>query len=342
MANFWKLGAMVWCLTVIGWLVSPVISFLVNKLLSYLDFDISRKLRELELHTIPVLKLTLADVIEQRMLIEEKDEGMGSGSDLITLREVGKDLKSALHEAEDILDLIEYHRTEKKVIGDGKSHGTLHNAVGACIAFCQRSWLGRRIEVHRAKLWQCPQSLNQQFSVLRAKLLHCAQSLKQQFSGHIEQGSVPDVLLKSASSAPESTVDIEHESATQPHTAPDAPSNSAGSTTEFRGDNEHGSVTQAPMPDALSNPQMLDSSSNSLVQMIRGWSGHLNITSCYQSISVGLKVLYSLLCSYRDWSYEAIGIQVTSFTCPIPAARTNIYVLKKFTFFSFCSTLSTK
>jgi len=42
----------------------------------------------------------------------------GSESDLMTLEQLTQDLKSALYEAEDILDLIEYHRIERKVSGD--------------------------------------------------------------------------------------------------------------------------------------------------------------------------------------------------------------------------------
>ena len=47
--------------------MSPTINFHLNKFFSYLDLDTSRKLRDLEIDTIPKLRLTLGDAEEQRM-----------------------------------------------------------------------------------------------------------------------------------------------------------------------------------------------------------------------------------------------------------------------------------
>lgn len=135
MADFWKLGAMAWCLTVLSWLLVPIISFLVNKFFSYLSVDVSRKLGELEVHSIHYLKKALMDTHEQRILRAAK--GMRSDSDVIALNKLGEGLKSALYDAEDILDLIDYHRIDKK------SKGDLHDVVGACISCCVRTWFGR-------------------------------------------------------------------------------------------------------------------------------------------------------------------------------------------------------
>lgn len=99
-----------------GWLLSPLISLLLNKFFSCPAYDTSRKLRDLEVHTVPDLKLTLRNAEQQRMLRAAQEKG--SESDLRTLEQLTKDLKSALYEAEDILDLIEYHRIERKVSRD--------------------------------------------------------------------------------------------------------------------------------------------------------------------------------------------------------------------------------
>lgn len=100
-----KLGWITWVLAVIGWFLSPIISLLVNKIFVYLVvFDTSKKLKELKIHTIPRLKQMLSAVEEQTMLREAEDEG--SQSDLIILDSTKMDLKSALYEAEDILDLL--------------------------------------------------------------------------------------------------------------------------------------------------------------------------------------------------------------------------------------------
>ena len=55
-------------MVIMGWLLSLILSFLVSKFFVHLSFDRSRKLRKLEIDTIPSLKETLRKVEEQRML----------------------------------------------------------------------------------------------------------------------------------------------------------------------------------------------------------------------------------------------------------------------------------
>ena len=152
MSNPWGIQAVGSSIVIIGWLLSPILSFLVNKFFANLSFDTSRKLRKLEIDTIPSLKETLTKVEEQRMVGAVK--GKGSESNLVTLKKIENDLKSVLYEAEDILDLVDYHRIEKKVKGDGPSW--ISRAVGACITRCKGTWLFRRcIEGIRPALCQC-------------------------------------------------------------------------------------------------------------------------------------------------------------------------------------------
>jgi hypothetical protein len=84
-----------WVFVVIGWLLTPIISLLFNRFFSHPTYDdTSRKLWDLEIHTIPNLELMLRDVEEQRMLRAAKDKG--SESDLIILNQLTKDLKVCL------------------------------------------------------------------------------------------------------------------------------------------------------------------------------------------------------------------------------------------------------
>lgn len=151
---------------IMSWLLVPIITFLVNKFFSILLNDTSRKLSNLENLTIPSLKETLIEVEEQRMLRAAKDAR--SESDLRTLDRLSTELKSALYEAEEILDLIDYYRIEKRIVDDAKENGRswvqqilctfgacmvhckgsswvqhLHNGVDFCIACCKGSLFGR-------------------------------------------------------------------------------------------------------------------------------------------------------------------------------------------------------
>jgi len=81
-------------------------------------------------------------------------------SDLRLLDEIMKDLKYALHEAEDILDVVDYKKIEKTAMGQGPTGAFisrvmtcigswprhLHGAAGSLISLCKRScsglWMG--------------------------------------------------------------------------------------------------------------------------------------------------------------------------------------------------------
>lgn len=63
-----------WGVTVVGWLIAPIMNLLVNKFVSYIGFNASRKLRELEIHTLPKLEDMLRELEEQRMQKEAEDD----------------------------------------------------------------------------------------------------------------------------------------------------------------------------------------------------------------------------------------------------------------------------
>jgi hypothetical protein len=142
MASPLQIAAVGWGFVVMGWMLTPILSFLVDKFFANLSFDTSRKLRKLEINTIPSLRETLRKVEEQRMVGEVK--GKGSDSDLATLKKIENDLKSIMYEAEDILlDVVDYHRIEKEVKGDGPSW--ISRAAGTCITHCKGTWFRRCI-----------------------------------------------------------------------------------------------------------------------------------------------------------------------------------------------------
>ncbi|KAB8082185.1 hypothetical protein EE612_003984 [Oryza sativa] len=113
MANPWRIAAVGWGVTVVGWLIAPIMNLLVNKFVSYIGFNASRKLRELEIHTLPKLEDMLRELEEQRMQKEAEDDR----SAVKKLEQPCEELRSALYEAEDILDLIDYHQIKNKVNG---------------------------------------------------------------------------------------------------------------------------------------------------------------------------------------------------------------------------------
>ncbi|KAK8450390.1 hypothetical protein SEVIR_6G019950v4 [Setaria viridis] len=119
-------------LTVLGWFITPIIAFLVHKIFAYLMSrklrELSRKLRELEIHTVRNLIRTLEIVDDRRA----QEGAKRSESDLEILDKMKKDLKAALYEAEDILDLIEYHRIEKALTGKTEPpHGSSSSLLPA-------------------------------------------------------------------------------------------------------------------------------------------------------------------------------------------------------------------
>ncbi|TVU04134.1 hypothetical protein EJB05_50298, partial [Eragrostis curvula] len=171
MANPWGIAGI--SITFAGFFLAPIISFLVNKFLAYLfaDADTSKRLQDLEIHTIPNLKLVLRDVEEQQM--QRAAEDKGNNSDLMILDKMKKNLTSALYDAEDIMDLVDYHRIEKEVIGEGESHSSswvqhlLEGVAATCVACCRGSWFRQWICMTRAGL---PQSLDRRMQSVRATL----------------------------------------------------------------------------------------------------------------------------------------------------------------------------
>lgn len=130
--SMWRLSAIALGMTVLNWFLTPLIALLLPKFIAYLSFDAPQKFRDLEFDIIPRLKTALTEVDEQRLLKEAKKTDRGN---LKLLNDRAGRLRHARYEAEDILDLIDYHRIERKVARDGE----LHNG-----SWPQRQWWVQR------------------------------------------------------------------------------------------------------------------------------------------------------------------------------------------------------
>lgn len=106
MADPVTIGAAVgWGVSAVGWLASPIISRVLNKGFAHLDFDATEKLKILDIQ-----------ILQLQRVMEVVDESTYR----VRLEPLLDKLKSALYEAEDILDAVEYQHL-KKQIQDAKS-----------------------------------------------------------------------------------------------------------------------------------------------------------------------------------------------------------------------------
>uniref|UniRef100_A0A0E0MI68 AAA+ ATPase domain-containing protein n=1 Tax=Oryza punctata TaxID=4537 RepID=A0A0E0MI68_ORYPU len=145
MANHWRIAAMGAAISICTFLLSPIIgriiNLLANKVVSFISFDTPGKLRILKMQSLPELKLLIRVEEERKMLsMVEKNDG-----DVVRFDDQLKRLRSAQYQAEEILDLVEYRRLEKKIQGGSPSPNIswVLQRVGTCVARCNTSWPGR-------------------------------------------------------------------------------------------------------------------------------------------------------------------------------------------------------
>jgi hypothetical protein len=122
MATAWKVAATT---AVVGWLVSPLITYFLPKIISCLGLDASQKLRQLEFSIIPDLEKTLTAVDQERMLERENKKK----SEVAVLDKMAGMLRHAREDAEDIFD-----DAEEIELYRNRCWQRLSGAVKACIA----------------------------------------------------------------------------------------------------------------------------------------------------------------------------------------------------------------
>lgn len=84
-----------------GWLVSPMISELLDKCFSYIGFPSPDKVEEIQ-----------RKILQVKLMLEATTEDCPQRA---RLEQWMKELKTAFHEAEDILDAIDYDRLKSHV-----------------------------------------------------------------------------------------------------------------------------------------------------------------------------------------------------------------------------------
>lgn len=107
MASVWSVSAVTWVITVFGWVISSMLAgYFVPKIILYLSSgsDTLQKFIVLKDHKIPDWERTLQQVEVQRMLGGRKRD--------TELDDMAVKLRNALYEAEDIVDLVDYHLIE--------------------------------------------------------------------------------------------------------------------------------------------------------------------------------------------------------------------------------------
>ncbi|KAE8801812.1 putative disease resistance protein RGA4 [Hordeum vulgare] len=125
MASAWDVPAVGWSILVVGWLISPIITFFLPSIVSYLWFDASEKLEQLEIHILPELQERMQEVDKKRMLDRGNEKRI---SDVATLDKMAAKLRHAREDVEDIFDdhqEIELYRN--------RFWQRLYGAVKACI-----------------------------------------------------------------------------------------------------------------------------------------------------------------------------------------------------------------
>nr|XP_015642275.1 disease resistance protein RGA2 [Oryza sativa Japonica Group]BAD69173.1 putative NBS-LRR class RGA [Oryza sativa Japonica Group] len=96
-------AAVGWGISAVGWVVSPIITKLLGEGFSFLGFETKEKLKELE-----------TKVLELQMLREVVEESPHRAR----LMKWSEELKSALYDAEDIFDDVEYNRLERRILSE--------------------------------------------------------------------------------------------------------------------------------------------------------------------------------------------------------------------------------
>ncbi|RLM64271.1 hypothetical protein C2845_PM16G01070 [Panicum miliaceum] len=124
-----ELAAVGWAMSALGWIASPITTRLLNDGVALLRFDESEKLRDLEARLLPQLALML-----------EKTERIPTGQ-MPHVELWAKRLRAAFYNAEDILNVADYHRLENQMWcfassaspGPYKS-GRLQQVYASCIS----------------------------------------------------------------------------------------------------------------------------------------------------------------------------------------------------------------
>ncbi|GJN13278.1 hypothetical protein PR202_ga31631 [Eleusine coracana subsp. coracana] len=105
-----------WIMPVLGWIISPIATRLITDGFALLGFDEYEKMRDLEARLLPQLAIMLE-------LPEMIPAGQRGHIELWAKR-----LRAAFYDAEDILDIADYHRLQKQVLSYSGNNSAIDRA----------------------------------------------------------------------------------------------------------------------------------------------------------------------------------------------------------------------
>uniref|UniRef100_A0A452XIA5 AAA+ ATPase domain-containing protein n=1 Tax=Aegilops tauschii subsp. strangulata TaxID=200361 RepID=A0A452XIA5_AEGTS len=294
----WKAAEIV---AVLGWLLSPVITLLLPKVLACLGFDASQKLRELEIHIIPELKKTVRAVDQERMM----QRGNRVKTDLDALDKMAAMLRHALEDAEDIFD--DSH--EKIVV---RCWHRLRRAFAVCIALCKSScvWIAGVVRTKSARLLQWAR----ESSLSLFLLPRSEEPIPANNSAAITNKPIPVIIDIPASDVEPDPVTSNAEASGNeivPVTAGAAASNEPNqvpSSSEASNNEPDPVATSVEASDDKPDPVTTtsDSSGRWLSCLCTSFDFFKN---CCASLYSWLAHVFEAACFYRDWSYQVVGIK---------------------------------
>ncbi|XP_044985704.1 disease resistance protein RGA2-like [Hordeum vulgare subsp. vulgare] len=320
-------------ITVLGWLVSPIIRWLLPKILVCLGFHASNKLLELEIHIIPELKKTMQTVDQERMM----QRGKRVKTDVDALDKMAAMLRHALEDAEDIFDDAQH----KIVL---RCCHRLCGAFTACIALCKCCcvWIARVVRIKTAWLLQWARdSFSSLFLQRRSKepvLLNLSAPVVsdepvQVTIDILASDNEPDPTTTGAAASTEpdpvtTNAAVSHnEAVPETVTTGAAASDETDPVTTTTSDVASGDETVPVTANAASsdepnpvttNAEASDDKPDPVTTASYSLSGRCLsclcssldfFKNCYISLYIWLAHVFEAACFYRDWSYQVVGIK---------------------------------
>ncbi|XP_066338752.1 uncharacterized protein [Miscanthus floridulus] len=267
----------------------------------------------------------MISAVEEQTVLRAAEDNPSRG-DLKTLDDMKMELKSALYEAEDILDLLDYRRIEKDLhLGDDDSRWVENQLGAACawIARCKGSSFGRWIHVTLAAVMKRAQSMARQgqfliqgwrhsrqnfdLKIAGAAVLQCAQSWYQQLGQLFRCIRRSGALLPVSRLAPQPPCLESRGSVFVPVEPTRRPAEEMVDDEEI--------VEEAQVVEGEAAEGIQDGEDGAMSEKIEeessegGEVGEPTSLSIFQYCARPMLTLFAKACFYRDWPYGIVGIK---------------------------------
>uniref|UniRef100_M0YYE5 Uncharacterized protein n=1 Tax=Hordeum vulgare subsp. vulgare TaxID=112509 RepID=M0YYE5_HORVV len=337
MATAWDIASVGWSMIVLGWLVSPIITFLLPKIISYLGFEFhtSEKLLDLEFHIIPELEKTLRAVDQERML----GRGKKVPGVVASLDKLAAMMRHAREDAEDIFD----DEQEIKLYRNRFCH-RLYRVAATCIARFKSSSISIA-SIIRSRLawsfqWAWMNSLRLLHHALKwigrsvwcgsCWLLHWAWKIFLPRQQSVLPVTSTTIVLTTSVAPSDGPLRVATNAATLdepvPKTAPMDSWFGSSNCSEGAASDEPVLVTAS---DAAGDELIIDTTLSDL-ELISTFNSEGEVShepgtalpdsscwcssfdffnSCFWSTCTGIVDAFEVACTYRNWSYDMVGIR---------------------------------